>query len=202
VHTMRESRAKSCGQYILIAFALIWTGLAAIIAFSAWQTGGIISALIPMVMVAVGLALLVGSLWRYFAAVRVTKPEISISKEVLHVGESFGFVYHQMFRRPSDVQNICVQLVFRESATYTRGTDTTTDRHNEIVDAIETSNRHFETGEVFHQDYSFKIPDGAMHTFIARHNKLQWFVHAHIDIAGWPDMHEEYEIQVLPERMW
>jgi hypothetical protein len=202
VHTMRESRAKSCGQYIFIAFALIWTSLATFMAYAAWQSGGLVSALIPIVMVAIGIALLVGALWRYLAAVKVARPEISVSKSVLHVGESFGFVYHQMFKRPTDVQNICVQLIFRESATYTRGTDTTTDVHDQIIDSVDGSARHFEAGEIFHQDYSFEIPTGAMHTFIARHNKLQWFVRAQVDIAGWPDMNEEYEIQVLPERKW
>jgi hypothetical protein len=46
------------------------------------------------------------------------------------------------------------------------------------------------------------IPSEAMHTFIADNNKLQWFVRVHVDIVDWPDLEENYEIRVMPQKAW
>jgi len=40
-----------------------------------------------------------------------------------------------------------------------------------------------------------------MHTFVAQHNKVQWILKFHLKIARWPDITEEYELQVIPERV-
>ncbi|MCC6904421.1 MAG: hypothetical protein IT326_01165 [Anaerolineae bacterium] len=54
------------------------------------------------------------------------------------------------------------------------------------------------------------LPDGvpdwvkgmarSVSTLPAGHNALQWFVTAQVKVKGWIDYHEEYALQVLPER--
>ena len=202
MYDLKRSRASACGQIFGIFFVVVWLGVSSFVAWGAWQTGELIPTLISSLFVAIGLVLFVGLFWRRLASIKVDKPELTISQRELRVGESFTVLYGQRFRRASEVDHIAVELVFRESATYSRGTDTETVRHEEIVAAHEIPGGLFEVEEEFRQDFSFTIPDGSMHTFAARHNELKWFVRVHVDLVNWPDLREEYEIHVLPERMW
>jgi hypothetical protein len=202
MYDLKKSRSSACGQIFGIVFIVIWLGVSSFGTWSAWQTGGLIQTLIPALFVAIGLFFLVGLLWRRLTGIKVDKPELTISQRDLRVGETFIVLYAQRFRRASEANHIAVELVFRESATYSRGTDTETVHHEEIVAAHEIPGGLFEVGEEFRQDFSFVIPDGAMHTFASRRNKLRWFVRVQVDLVSWPDLREEYEIQVLPERMW
>jgi hypothetical protein len=202
MYDLKQSRASGCGQFFGILFIVIWLGVSSFLTWTAWKTGGLLQTLFPALFVVIGLIILVGLFWRRLAGVKVDKPELTISQRELRVGESFTVIYAQRFRRASEVDHIAVELVFRESATYSRGTDTETVHHEEIVAAHEIPGGLFQVGEEFRKDFSFTIPDGGMHTFEARRNKLTWFVRVHVDLLSWPDLRKEYEIQVLPERMW
>jgi len=201
MQVMKKSTSGDSGQGCGISFALLWIGFSLFLTLIVWNSQGFPDLLFPLVFVGIGVILLVGMLWRYLAGVKVVQPNISVSKDTLRIGESFNVIYEQEFRQVTETQSLTIQLIFRESATYTRGTDTRTDKHDTVLGSFEDSGGRFERGEIFSHDCSFTIPDNAMHTFVADKNKLQWFVSIHIDILNWPDLHEEYEIFVLPDRM-
>lgn len=201
MQVMEKSTSSHSGQGCGIGFAVLWIGFSLFLTFVFWRSEGFPELLFPLGFVGIGLIILVGMLWRYFARVKVGRPNISVSKDTVRVGETFNVIYEQEFRQVTETQSLTIQLIFRESATYTRGTDTRTDKHDTVLDRHEASGRRFESGEIFRLDCSFTIPDNAMHTFVEDKNKLQWFVSIHIDILNWPDLHEEYEIIVLPDRM-
>jgi len=46
---------------------------------------------------------------------------------------------------------------------------------------------------------TLEIPSGAMHSFSGEHNRVVWLVRIEGDVADWPDIDEEFEVQVLPE---
>ncbi|NIS82649.1 MAG: hypothetical protein GTO14_21160 [Anaerolineales bacterium] len=193
---------STAGQGCFIAFGLLWTGFAMVWTFVFWTQSGIFPAVFGLGFVGVGVLILLAGMWRFFSRVKLGEPVLMISNKVMRVGERFNVDYEHTFRQASEVERMAVDLVLQESATYTQGTDTRTDQHDHLADSFELPGGHFEAGEVVRQSFSMQIPRDAMHTFVAKHNKLQWFVRVHVELAGWPDMHESFEIQVLPEMSW
>jgi hypothetical protein len=173
-----------------------------VFALLAWNKGEVLGALIPGVFFIVGLVLMVGLLWRPLARLRLGRPQISASHDELRVGETLTIRYEQPIRTPTHIEMLSVILVFLERATYQQGTDTRTVKHEQILDCFDFQGRQFQAGDTFRQTCTFKIPPDAMHTFEAQHNKLQWWIRVVAKISGWADMQEEFQIRVLPERVW
>jgi hypothetical protein len=93
------------------------------------------------------------------------------------------------------LQGFRMSLEGREEATYRRGTNTATDRsvfaNLEIVNL--TLQAAMQTGRG-----TVVVPAHAMHSFSSAHNKIVWSIRIHGDIARWPDVDEEFPINVLP----
>jgi hypothetical protein len=89
-----------------------------------------------------------------------------------------------------------IRLEGREEATYRRGTSTSTDRqvfHSEVLFEA----RHalaIERGSL-----SFAVPADSMHSLAADHNQVVWAIKLEGEIPRWPDLAEEFEIEVRPQ---
>jgi hypothetical protein len=202
VQKLKRSSISASGQGCFLAFGLLWTSFAVVWTYLFWKESGGFPSVFGLGFVAIGVFMLLAGVWHYFSRVKLGEPILAISKTVMRVGERFNIEYEQTFKQTSDVERMAVDLVLQESATYTQGTNTRTDRHDHLVDSFELPNGQFQAGDVVRKTFAMQIPTDGMHTFVAKHNKLQWFVRVHVDLLGWPDMHESYEIQVLPEKVW
>lgn len=211
---LQQSPGLNLGRGCFIAFAVLWTGMscmfflaglgAVVLAFGASESPGpvMLSLLFPLVsllFVAIGIGLLVFAVRPLIAAARVNKPEIALSNASPRIGEDLVLTYRQTFKRATDVASIALQLIFRESATYQRGTDSVTVTDDKVIQQFDYPGRRYEAGEPFNVRREVRIPDDAMHSFTATHNKLLWFIRAQIKMQGWPDFVEEYALTVLPE---
>ena len=156
--------------------------------------GGVVFGLaffvVGAIMLGVGARVLV-------ARTRVTKPEVTLSTQSPRVGEVVTLSYKQNFRSATDVQGIRFQLLLRERATYRRGTDTVTVRHDNVAQEYTLPGRRFTSGEGFQDQRQFQVR--GMHSFSASHNELIWLIHVQVEMAGWPAYEEEYPLQVAPE---
>ena len=162
--------------------------------------GSAVNALFGGVFAVIGVVLMVRGVVSAIASSRVGDPLISVATTRLPVGGRFVVAYEQTWKRAAEVNRIVVQLVLRETVRYTRGTDTDTDTHDDVVQELVTEGRRFEAGEVFRNEYALRIPEDGMHTFTPSwDNRIEWFVRVSVDIADWPDLEREYEITVLPE---
>lgn len=211
---LQQSPGLNLARGCFIAFAVIWTGFscvfllaglsAVVVAFGASESAGPVwlSFLFPLVallFVAIGIGLFVFAVRPLIAAARVNKPEIALSNATPRVGEELTLTYRQTFKRATDVASIALQLIFRESATYQRGTDSVTVTDDKVIQQFDYPGRRYEAGELFNVRRNVMIPDDAMHSFAATHNKLLWLIRAQIKMQGWPDFVEEYALTVLPE---
>lgn len=185
----------------LVLFGLFWLSFSLIWTYFAWRGGGGLFALFGVPFIAIGLFLLGGALWNGIARARLGRPELTVSQAEVAVGETFGVEYRQRFRTSAEIYNSRIELLFRESATYTQGTDTRTDRHEEVLDYFDGPAGTFPGDGMAQQAGTFTIPRDGMHSFTATNNKLQWFVRLKVDVKGWPDLTEEYELRVLPARV-
>jgi hypothetical protein len=200
MRSLRASTETRRGRGCILLFAIFWLAFSLLWTFLAWRGSGGLAWLFGVPFIAIGLVLIVVSLWRTVSAIKVAPPQVSVSKTQLRPGESFSVSYVQRFRLPTTLQDCRVELVFRESATYTQGTDTRTDTHDKVMSFFDGPAGSFEAGSEVRRDGNFQIPVDAMHSFESQNNKLQWLVRVHVDVQEWPDMIEAYDLTVLPER--
>jgi hypothetical protein len=150
------------------------------------------------VFTAIGLAIVVASVIPWIAGMRVARPEITLSSSTLRVGDGFSVHYAQTFKKQTEVNGIRLLLILREQATYRRGTDTTTVRHEQTAAEFEFPAKVYETGEQISFSRSMDIPRNGMHTFRGLRNQITWQLRVKVDIAGWPDYSEDFELYVQP----
>lgn len=93
------------------------------------------------------------------------------------------------------ISHYSVILIGQEEATYRRGTSSYTDREPFFEKCL-IENK----GGVRASRGSFRvqIPQDSMYTWKASNNKIIWLLKVKGVIEKWPDIKEEYEIQVLP----
>jgi hypothetical protein len=193
--TVESKRGRGC----LVMFSILWLSFSLFWTITAWRSDGGLMALFGLPFIAIGIFLLVGGFWRRIAGVRIGKPNLMASKTTLRPGETFAVRYEQTFRLPVDVLDCRVELIFRETATYRRGTDTYTEVYEDVHDFFEAPVGHFEGGQTIQSEGRMTIPGDAMHSFKATNNKLQWLMRVVVNAQEWPDVKDEYELQVLAE---
>jgi hypothetical protein len=209
------NQTSNLGSGCLLVFGLFWTGFACMFGMvpmigglglflsSEDMLGAMIALCMPSLFsipfIVVGIVLIAIGVRPIIAGMRVSQPEVSISNDTLRVGDEFTVIYQQTFKSATDVKRIAYDFVLRETARYRRGTDTVTVTHENKVDGHEHGVRRFESGETFNDRRMFRIPREGMHTFEAPNNKLNWFLKVHVELEGWPDFQQEYEIKVIPE---
>lgn len=179
-------------------FGLFWIAFSAVfvvIGVSSEDTAFII---FGSVFVLIGVAVLLFGALSYYTRYRIGKPEITISEQMLRVGESFTVSFFHSFKSGVQIDNIRLELLFRETATYQQGTDTRTVTHNHIIAEFEEPGGRFQAGHLIHKNYDLQIPPDSMHTLKVRRNKLEWFVRFSMKVPRLPDFIEEYELEVVP----
>ncbi|HVK04205.1 MAG TPA: hypothetical protein VM490_12065 [Armatimonadaceae bacterium] len=203
---MKPSGQSAAGRGFLLVFGALWTGVSLLFAVFALigsrgsGGAGIFGFLFSLLFVAIGCVLLAAGLLPTLRALKVTPPQVSVSSDLLRLGESFQFSYRQEFKSSLVVETARAEFVKRESASYTRGTDRYTDTHEEILGSVSAPGRTYNPGEVLEFSQTFTVPPDTMHTFQASNNKIEYFVKVNVAIAKWPDVKDDYAVVVVPER--
>jgi hypothetical protein len=195
----RPTITKKLGKHgCLLLFGLAWMAFSAIfvlVGLSDKDTGFTI---IGGIFVLVGLGIFLFGALTYYTRLRIGQPEITISEQMLRVGESFTVNLFHSFKSGVQIDGIRLELVFRETATYQQGTDTRTVTHNHIIAEFEEPGSYFQAGHLIQKSYDLQIPRDGMHTLKVTRNKLEWFVHFSMKVPRLPDFSEEYELEVVP----
>jgi hypothetical protein len=155
--------------------------------------------LLPLLLLpAIGLAMMAIGIYPWIAWLRVSRPDITIDKTALVVGESITVGYSQMFKRRSEVRGIRLSLVMRERATYRSGKNRVTAQHDETVAEFNYPGQTYEADDTLAFSHTVGIPKSGMHTFHAAHNSIDWELRVKVNVAGWPDYRDSFDLQVLP----
>lgn len=147
--------------------------------------------LVPFVLI--GLAL-IGAVIHQFLALFNPRAELTVSAGAVEPGQVLE-VSWRLSGRAERIRRLRITLDGVESATYTRGTDTVTDRETfASLPIYETPNSlNMSRGRA-----SLTIPLGTMHSFEAFRNSVLWSVRLHGEISNWPDLDEHFAIVILP----
>ncbi len=181
-----------------LAIAIFWNGIVAI--FVSIAVHGFIAGkpewcltvfLIPFVVIGLGLIVFVG---HSFLAMFNPQPIVTITASVATLGSKLDMSW-KFHGQTGSIRRLVVTLEGKESATYRRGTSTSTDKHTfaKIVCCDTTSFLDIAQGMC-----EVSIPPDAMHTFLGSRNTIKWAIHLVGEISWWPDVDEEFPITVLP----
>jgi hypothetical protein len=97
------------------------------------------------------------------------------------------------------IKALRVSLVCEEAATYRQGTNTRTE--NQAVYRQELfCHEAFrgESGLPFETEFDLNVPEGAMHSFKASHNEINWILTVEGDVANWPRYRRSFPVIVRP----
>jgi hypothetical protein len=189
--TLKPANSPIGAFIFLLIFALFWNGVVwTILAVTKLDTG---AKVFLGLFAAIGVLILLAALHQFLALFN-PRPILQASSGSVRLGESIE-VRFQFTGRVQRIQRLTLKLEGKEVATYRRGTDTVTDKSvfAEIVLLDTTDRAQMQSGTV-----TAVLPSDSMHTFEARNNKIVWTLHLHGAIPRWPDVSQEFEINVLP----
>ena len=186
----------------ILTFCVIWNGVVTV--FVVIAVDGHLEGkpdwfltLFTIPFVLVGFGAIVIFLRKLLVAAGIGPTRLEISDHPLHPGEKYRVFLSQSGRL--DMNTLRVSLTCEESATYRQGTDTRTETRE-----VFRSELFFHTGFVIHgglpfeTDIEFDVPKGAMHSFAAKNNEINWALMVEGDVAGWPNYRRAFTVIVRP----
>ena len=148
--------------------------------------------LLPFVGIGIWLIIaLVGRILALFSP----RPAITVCPPAPRPGDTLD-VQWTLLGCSDTIQHLTLALEAREEATYSRGTDSVTDKHTFFTLTIADTADHY---EMLSGHAQVAIPPDTMHSFESDHNKIVWTFTVHADIPRWPDVDEEFPLCVLPQ---
>ncbi|RMG44575.1 MAG: DUF3592 domain-containing protein [Candidatus Dadabacteria bacterium] len=183
----------------ILIFFLIFAGIGGAIAYKSfsgwWRHGGVMGFdlifLIPFsIFILIFLVVVIYTFLTIFNPV----PELILDKAAFKRGEKVSFSW-RFSGKTEKLSNVIVELLGREEARYQRGTTTYTDvseffKKRHVVDRLAVLSEF--------QEAEFNLPERTMHSFNGGNNRIYWVIHIKGEIKKWPDVDEEFEINVLP----
>lgn len=191
--------ASPLGKFIAIfIFAGIWNGVVFFLAGESLQSfgqGDWFAALFAVPFILVGILLLALAAY-FFLGTFNPRPELTLSKLRVALGDQVALDW-KFTGKVSRITELVVFLEGREEATYRRGTDTHTDKHTFFRKEIKRTSSAYEIPK---GRATVSLPVDTMPSFGANNNKILWYLKIQGVIARWPDVDEEYQIEVVPSK--
>ena len=144
-----------------------------------------------------GLGLLVSGVREELALWHVAPPVLTLSTQTLRVGESLTLSYQQTVRRATELKDVRMQLILRETVWHGAGRSRTHRSHDTLVQDYRLPGGHYEAGQVIQDQHDFQVQ--GMHSFQFADHHLDWLIHVEVEMTGVPDYAEEFPLQVAAE---
>lgn len=180
-----------------LVFTVLWYAILGAVGWGFLQDGFSFANIIPIVIVtvmALGGLIGVAGVVRGFLGLWNPRVRLSMEPADLRLGATAELAW-ELTGDASRLTSFKLYLQGRESATYRRGTDTSTDHSifEKITIAEATAQADMRMGRVH-----FAMPEFTMPTLDLPNNKIQWVLRVEGSIPRWPDVEEEYPVNVLP----
>jgi hypothetical protein len=179
-----------CLVWNVSVFAAILIGLQ-----MAGPVGWFLAILVPLGVMGVGAIVLF--LRQLLVAARVGPTLLEISGHPLQPGEQYRLFLSQSGR--FRIRDLRVSLVCEETATYRQGTNSRTETQEvQRHELFRRQQFEIERGLPFETELDFSVPEGAMHSFKADHNEINWALRVESDPVGRPRCQRSFPVIVLP----
>jgi hypothetical protein len=193
-----KPQATPTGKFIgLLITSLFWNGIVGTISWFVilkpeQKPEGCAIAFLA-VFALIGLLLIYATI-RQFLVLFNPRPRLTLSPASLGLGQT-AYLQWRLTGPTGGLRRLKVTLEGKEEARYRRGTDTHTDCETFATLTLVDSTDSYEMAS---GSTSFAMPANTMPSFTAANNRVVWTMKAQLEIAGWPDSDEEFEILVQP----
>jgi hypothetical protein len=201
----RLPAAPSAGlTMVAVAMAcFLWNGIVAI--FVVMAIGGFsrgepdwMLALVLLPLVAIGIGLVVYFVRQVLIATGVGPTWIEISEHPLAPGQEYDALVSQAGRLK--MKSLELWLACDEKATYRQGTDARTETRRVYQErCFVREGFEIDPALPFESRCQVRVPAGAMHSFQANHNEVNWMLIVKGSVANWPDYERVFQIVVNPD---
>ncbi len=199
---LQPAQSRVAKLVFLIIFSAFWNGIVwSIMGFAILPglfKGGLFEwfpFLFLSLFALIGL-FLIGAVFHQLLALTNPRLRLTVNRRSLRPGDVLGLEW-ECAGNPSRVSHLIIALEGRESATYTRGTDTTTDTHVFAKMILATLD---DPAAILSGRATFQIPLATAPTFVASNNKIEWLLTVRGIIPRWPDISDDYTVTVLPPK--
>ncbi len=196
--TIRSSRSRWTGLFGAVFFMVFWNGIVSVFVYKAYvEDGDWFLRLFVLPFIAVGIGFVCLVIYRTLA---LSNPVVvmTFDQRVVGLGSTLGLNW-TIDGATSRIRQLTIEVEAEEQATYSRGTNTYTDKHEIFSQQIFEETSQDGTHPISREgEVELKIPVDQMHSFESRHNKVVWRVKINGEIPRWPDVSDSYEFAVLP----
>lgn len=190
---LRVAQSRTAKVVGALLVALFWNGISWTLMVLAWRDREWVGVLFLTLFVLIGAGLVAAVIYLLLAWGN-PQPRLMLRPGRLRRGVLQSLTW-QVQGRVARLSRLQITLEGRESATYARGTRSVTDRSTCVrVVLAEVTGLH----EIADGETSFELPETVVPGFAATNNKLEWFVRVRGDIARWPDVDEEFPVEIAP----
>lgn len=193
---LRSASSPATRFLASLIFALFWNLIVGFILFQQYKDFSTFSILVGLFLIPstiIGMGAAAYAVYK-FLGLFLPRPLLLVEGNVLSPGQSARMEW-RLVGAVKKVARFSVDLVGEETAIYSRGTSTFTDRsefyRKELV--LLVGSQVYGRG-----NSSFQIPEGSIHSFNALHNKITWKLHVKGELKHSPDINEEFILVVLP----
>lgn len=173
--------------------SLFWNTIVGLFTLSAFVGRQWFQLLFMTPFVLAGLGLIAGFIYSLLKLFNPTV-ELAISEGAVPLGDSIDVAW-ELKGRVSRIKELTISAIGEEQATYTRGTDTKTDKR--VFKTIEVT-RISTVAEMQFGTATIAIPLETMHSHSGNKNKVVWKLVVQGEIPFFPNLHEEFEFRVIP----
>jgi hypothetical protein len=189
-----KPKSTRVGKFIaLTVFALIWNGFVGSFVVVSWGSTPWFVMIFLGIFQLIGIGI-IGAAVHSLLAIFNPMVEITLEGADLEPGEAEPIAW-QVVGNPARLQNLKISLIGQEEATYQRGTNSVTERHEFFCLTILSTE---DPSQIGHGSQEISLPAGAMHSFSANKNKIVYMLKVESDIPRWPDICDEYDLNVTP----
>jgi hypothetical protein len=179
-----------CVVWNVSVFAAILIGLRTVDHF-----GWFLAIVVPLGLI--GLGAIVLFLRQFLVAARMGPTLLEISGHPLQPGGRYRLFLSQSGRLT--IRDLRVSLVCTETATYRQGTNSRTETQEvQRHELFRRQQFEIERGLPFETELDLGVPEGAMHSFKAERNEINWALTVESDMVGRPNYQRSFPVIVLP----
>jgi hypothetical protein len=149
---------------------------------------------VPFLLIGVGA--IVYFLRRLLVAAGIGPTRLEISDHPLQPGREYRLFLSQSGRLR--VKALRVSLACEEAATYRQGTNARSETREVYCQEIFRREDVEISGQPFESPIELRLPEGAMHSFAAGHNEINWTLVVEGEPAGWPNFRRAFPVIVRP----
>ena len=177
------------------AFASVWNVICGVMFAGTLSSSDTFFTIFLSIFLIVG-AVLIGVAIHAFLAIFNPTIELHVTTALPALGETLDVRWH-VVGNASRIEELRIDLVGLESATYRRGTDTTTETHEFARFQLAHTADWFEIAD---GAGSVVISAGAVPSFTGRNNKIIWEIRIAGVILRWPDLADQFRLEVVANK--